>query len=142
MSQITHVVALVAVDVSSGRLPLRITIAAVTDLRERFVDVVIQGSVLPDVDLVTVGMRVGAGCVSCEQVRWLTANEALTPAPISVPPVIVIEAPDAFFRVITPSITFELIPSSEVHRLFVLSEQPPLEKMSMPTAERREAASV
>jgi len=70
-------IALVAVDVSSGRLPLRIAIAAVTDLRERFVDVVIQSSVLPDVDLVTVGMRVGAGRVSCERVRWLTAHEAV-----------------------------------------------------------------
>jgi len=57
----THVVALVAVDVPGVRLPLRITIAAVGNLRERVVDVVVERSVLAKIDLVAICVRIRAG---------------------------------------------------------------------------------
>jgi len=53
----------------------------------------------------------------------------------------VILAPEARFSVMIPSIVFERIPSRDVHRGFDLSEQLPLETMSIPAARRRATAS-
>ena len=61
--------------------------------------------------------------------------------PTSVPPVILILAPEAFFNVMIPSIVFSRIPSRDVHRGFDLSEQLPLEEIVIPAARRRFSAS-
>jgi len=58
------VVALVTVDVARLRLPAWKAITAVADLRERALNVVIQLSVLLQIELVTIGMRVCAGGVT------------------------------------------------------------------------------
>jgi len=60
----THVVALVAVDVPCVRFPLRITIAAVGNLRERVVDVIVECRVLAKVDLVAIRVRIRAGSMT------------------------------------------------------------------------------
>lgn len=67
----------------------------------------------------------------------------LVPAawPTSVPPVMMILAPEAFLSVMIPSIVLESIPSRDVHRRFVLSEQLPLETTEMPASEMRDSAS-
>jgi hypothetical protein len=61
--------------------------------------------------------------------------------PVSVPPVIVILAPEARFSVVIPSIVLKSTPSRDVHLGFVLSEQLPLEEMEIPTARMRASAS-
>lgn len=67
----------------------------------------------------------------------------LVPAawPTSVPPVMTMLAPEAFLSVMIPSIVLESIPSRDVHRGFVLSEQLPLETTEMPASEMRDSAS-
>jgi hypothetical protein len=60
--------------------------------------------------------------------------------PTSVPPVIVMLAPEAFLSVIIPSTVLESIPSRDVHRGFDLSEQFPLEVIKMPAARMRDSA--
>lgn len=55
---------LVAVDVAAGSLPLRVSITTVSNLREGAVDVVVQGRLVLDVDLVPVSMGVGAACMA------------------------------------------------------------------------------
>jgi len=60
--------------------------------------------------------------------------------PTSVPPVIVILAPEARFSVMIPSIVFTRTPSRDVHRGFNLSEQLPLELMEIPAGRRRATA--
>ena len=67
----------------------------------------------------------------------------LVPAawPTSVPPVMMILAPEACFSVMIPSIVFESIPSRDVHRGFDLSEQFPLETTEMPASLMRASAS-
>jgi len=61
--------------------------------------------------------------------------------PTSVPPVMVMLAPEACFSVMIPSIVFTRIPSRDVQLDFDLSEQLPLEEMSIPAARRRATAS-
>lgn len=61
--------------------------------------------------------------------------------PTSVPPVMVILAPEACFSVMIPSTVLESIPSSDVHRGFDLLEQLPLETMEIPAARIRDSAS-
>jgi hypothetical protein len=61
--------------------------------------------------------------------------------PTSVPPVIVILAPEARFSVMIPSTVLERIPSRDVHRGFDLLEQLPLETMEIPAARMRDSAS-
>ena len=62
--------------------------------------------------------------------------------PTSVPPVMVILAPEARFNVMIPSTVFESIPFRDVHRGFDLLEQLPLEIMEIPAARIRDSASV
>lgn len=61
--------------------------------------------------------------------------------PTSVPPVMVILAPEARFSVMIPSIVLERIPSRDVHRGFDLLEQLPLEITEIPAARMRDSAS-
>jgi len=61
--------------------------------------------------------------------------------PSSVPPVMVILAPEARFSVMIPSIVFTRTPSRDVQLEFDLSEQLPLEVMEIPAGRRRATAS-
>jgi len=69
------------------------------------------------------------------------ACDLVPPAwPTSVPPVMVILAPEATLSVMIPSTVLESIPSRDVHLQFDLSEQLPLEKTEMPASLMRASA--
>lgn len=136
-----------AVDVSRGGLPPRVAVGAVRDLCERVLDIVVEGSVLGEVQLVAIGVtKLTKEYTSAYTLVMLAVVEFylyVPPAwPVSVPPVMVTEQAQALFSVMAPSIVPEYTPVNEVHVGLEASEHPPLETQLTPPAVRRDAASL
>ncbi|SRR5258706_9291715 len=71
----------------------------------------------------------------------LASNRVPAAWPTSVPPVMVILAPEACFSAMIPSTVLEGTPYRDVYRGFDLSGQLPLETMEIPAARMRDSAS-